>query len=50
MNYSKSYLKSEIVKNLGTLRVKPETASNEKYYKAVSMVVNKLLENKSKHF
>lgn len=48
--YSKAYLQSEILKNLSSLRSKPETASNEQFYKAVSMSINKILANRARHF
>lgn len=49
-NYSKSFLKSEIVNNLGKFRTTPEDASFNKIYKAVAITVNGLLSNRIKHF
>lgn len=48
--YSKSYLKNEIVNHLQTLRSNPETASNEKIYKATAMLVNDILSSRARHF
>ena len=48
--YSKSYLKNEIINHLQTLRSNPETASNEKIYKATAMLVNDILSSRARHF
>ncbi len=48
--YSKAYLKNELIQNLATLRSTPETASNQKFYKAVAMIVNRILDSRARHF
>ena len=48
--YSKQFMKDELIKNLASLRAKPEKASNNQFYKAVSMTVNQILTDKARHF
>ncbi len=48
--YSKQQIKTELLKNLTKLRAKPETASNQQFYKATAMTVNDLLADKASHF
>ncbi len=48
--YSKSHIKNEIIKSLNKLGVKPENASNDKFYKATAMTINSILSNKAHHF
>lgn len=48
--YSVDYLKKHIEKNLLSLSVSPENASNEQFYKAVSLTVNEILQEKFRHF
>lgn len=48
--FSKSFIKNEFLKNLNNLRVNPQTASNDKVYKALAMTINSILDNNVKHF